>query len=419
MTNTHRCIVALAAVALFAAQASAENWPHWRGPNLNSVSDATGVPTQWDEKSNVLWKLKLPGAAGSTPIVWGERIYLTAPDNKAIVLISVDTSGKELWRRPVGAGKAKNGASASPCTDGKHVWAYAGTGDLACFTLDGKPVWKTNLQERYGKFRLSFGMVTTPLLRDGRLYLQLIHSGGAWVVALDARTGDEVWKHKRESDGVAECEHSYASIQYFPGGNGVGPYLVSHGNDYAIAHRLADGAEVWRLGDLNPKERYNKTLRFVASPVATPGLIVVPTAKNGQVVGVDPAAKGKIDRERNTHERWRRAKGTPDVPTPIVHDGLVYLCRENGVLTCVDAKTGETVYEQPAHRSKHYASPVYADGHVYLTARDGTVTVVKAGRKFEVVSHNKIDDGLDASPAVTPGRVYLRGNDGLYAIGAQ
>jgi len=194
---------------------------------------------------------------------------------------------------------------------------------------------------------------------------------------------------------------------------------VSHGNDYAIGHRLANGAEIWRLGDLNPKERYNRTLRFVASPVATGELIVVPTAKNGQVVGVDPAARGKVDRDSDTHERWRRPKGTPDVPSPLVHDGLVYLCRENGVLTCIDAKTGETVYEEKAHRTKHYASPVYADGHLYLTARDGTVTVVRAGRDFKIVSHNKIDDGLDASPAIANGRVYLRGNDSLYAIGVK
>jgi outer membrane protein assembly factor BamB len=397
----------------------ADNWPQWRGPAGDGVSKEKNLPTSWDQSKNMAWTLPLPGMGGSTPIVWGERIFLTSADADDLVLMCVSTSGKELWKRKLGSGKVRargdegNGASATPSTDGKHVWAFVGTGDLGCFDLDGKEIWHFNAQQRFGKFKIQFGMHSTPVLYGDRLYMQLIHSGGAWVIALDKNTGETVWKVERKSDGQAECEHSYASPVIWR--NGDKAYLITHGNDYAIAHRLDNGAEIWRVGDLNPKNRYNRTLRFVASPVATPELIVVPSAKNGPVVGVKPSAIGMI-LGGNAQEQWRKTSNTPDVPSPLIHDGLVYLCRENGVLICLDAKTGERLYEESTHKQRHRASPVYADGKIYLTARDGTVSVVKAGSAFELLATNRLKDDISASPAVANGRIYLRGFKALYAI---
>src|SRR5262249_2794654 len=154
-------------------------------------------------------------------------------------------------------------------------------------------------------------------------------SGGWWLVAIDKATGKDVWKVNRTSDAHGECEHSYASACLWT--NGSDAYLIVHGCDYATAHRLSDGSEIWRLGGLNPKGHYNPTLRFVASPVAVADLIVVPSAKNGPVVGVKPSAKGTI-MSGSGYEQWRRPTNTPDVPSPLVHDGLVYLCRESGTL---------------------------------------------------------------------------------------
>ncbi len=402
--------------------ARADNWPTWRGPANDGVSQETHLPTHWSDVRNVVWKLPLPGMGGATPIVWDQRIFLTSADGNDLVLLCINTSGKQLWRQRLGAGNRLargdegNGASASPSTDGKNVYAFVGSGDLACFTLDGKPVWKFNVQDRYGRFRIQFGMHTTPVLYQDRLYLQLIHSGGAVVVALDKATGKEIWKVKRPSDGHDECEHSYASPCIWH--NGKEAYLITHGNDYAVAHRLRDGSEIWRLGGLNPKDRYNPTLRFVASPVATPDLIVVPSAKNGPVVGLAPAARGKIE-AGSQYEQWRLPRGTPDVPSPLVHDGLVYLCRENGVLMCLEAKTGKQLYAHRTHDARHRASPVYADGKIYLTARDGFFTVVKAGPKFEVLATNRLPDEFSASPVAAGGRLYLRGFKTLYAIGQQ
>ncbi|MDH3584124.1 MAG: PQQ-binding-like beta-propeller repeat protein [Phycisphaerae bacterium] len=398
----------------------AANWPQWRGPQNNGVSAEDRPPLRWGESKNVLWKLALPGRAGSTPAVWGDRIFLTSAEGKeGLVLVCASTSGKLLWKRKISDGNRGhsegNRSSPSPSTDGKHVWAFYGTGDLVCYDLAGEKVWSIDIQDRYGKFRLGFGMHMTPVLHDGRLYLQLIHSGGAQVVALDANSGREIWKRERPSDGVAECEHSYASPVIWS--NGRSAYLVTHGNDYAVAHGLNDGREIWRLGDLNPKSRYNRTLRFVASPVAAADLIVVPSAKNGPVVGVKPDARGMISDGNKRAVRWWRPKNTPDVPSPLIYDGMVYLCRENGVLICLDAATGQEYYTQSVHRRKHRASPVAAGGRVYLTGDDGTVSVVKAGRTYELLAQNKVDDQTLASPVIVGGRVYIRGFASLYAIG--
>jgi outer membrane protein assembly factor BamB len=410
---------------LFLAPAPADhshNWPEWRGPFHDGVSDEKGLPAEWTADKNVIWKLPLPGIGSATPAVWGDRIFLTSADGDKLLLLCISTSGKELWRRTVGNGRVRgrgdegNGASASPSTDGKHVYAFMGTGDLACFDFDGKEIWKCNVQDRYGRFKIGFGMHSSPVLFGDHLYLALLFTGGQHVIALDKLTGVDVWKIDRTSDGRAECEHSYASPVVWQ--NGSEAYLLVHGNDYTTAHRLSDGKELWRLGDLNPKDKYNPTLRFVASPVATPDLIVVPTAKNGPVVGVKPDATGMINAGGNG-EQWRRQRDTPDVPSPLVYDGLVYLCRENGVVICMDAKTGKELYNQRMHGARYRASPVYADGKIYLTARDGMVTVLKAGRTFTKLAENKLPDEIAASPAIADGRIYLRGFGTLYAIGRQ
>jgi outer membrane protein assembly factor BamB len=409
---------ALAALA-FGIAARADSWPQWRGPAYDGVSGERGLPAEWGEGRNLAWTLPLPGMGASTPAVWGDRLFLTSEDGNDVVLLCAGTDGKERWRRPLASGRFRArqpeaiGASPSPSTDGRHVWAFAHTGDFACFDLEGKEVWRFNAQERYGKFRIQFGMHTTPLLYKDRLYLQLLHSGGAWVVALDKATGKEVWKTERRSDARAECEHSYASCVLWQ--NGKDAYLITHGNDYAVAHRLEDGSEIWRVGALNPPERYNSTLRFVSSPVATPDLIVVPSAKRGPVVGLSPDARGRVE-PGSRFERWRMPKDTPDVASPLIYDGLVYLCREDGFLICLDARTGERHYGQRIHSDRYRASPVGADGKVYLTARDGVVTVVKAGPKFEVLAENKLPDQIAASPAVADGRIYLRGFTALYAV---
>ena len=397
----------------------AENWHQWRGPNNDGISHETDVPIQWSQTENIKWRLPLPGEAASTPVVWEDKIFLTSAEGNALVLMCISTEGEELWKQTVGRGNRSvrggegNSAAPSPVTDGEHVWAFLGTGDLACYDFDGNQVWHTNLAERYGSFNLYFVMSTTPLIDKDRLYIHLIHSN-AWVVlALDKMTGKEIWKHKRKSDATDECEQAYTSPILYR--DAEREYLVVHGADYVTAHSLEDGSEIWRCGGLNPVMGYNPSLRFVASPVATEGLIVVPSAKNGPVLGIDPAAKGDITDSK--WQLWKLRPGTPDVPSPLIHEGLIYLCGERGNLTCLDAATGKQLYRERTHRHRHRASPVYADGHIYLTSRDGIVNVVKAGRKFEIVARNSIEEAVAASPVVSNGVLYLRSYQALYAIG--
>jgi outer membrane protein assembly factor BamB len=415
----------MAIITMFSPGAApAENWPQWRGPRNNGVSNERGLPTTWSKADNVAWRLPLPGQAGSTPIVWGDRIFLTSADGDNLVLICASTDGKQLWKKTVSIGNRSinrdegNGASPSPSTDGKHVWTFFGTGDLACYDFEGNEIWKFNVQERYGRFQIYWGMAVTPLLDGDRLYLSIIHAGGSKVFALDKLTGNEVWQVKRLSDAQGESEQSYASPIIYRDGDHE--FLLTHGADYIIAHSLKDGSEIWRSGGLNVG-RYNPGLRFVASPSFGSGLIVVPTAKNGPVLGISPDGAG--DAAASDKGRlWTKRSGSPDVPSPLVHDGLVYLCNEAGLMTCLDAKTGQEYYSQKrTHADRHRASPLYADGKLYIAARDGHVDVLKAGKEFEILADNDMGEFITSSPIVSGGTLHLRTFEGLYAIreGAQ
>jgi outer membrane protein assembly factor BamB len=429
MSIARLLLVAAAFLVQTAAQqitVQADNWPSWRGPHNNGVCEEKNLPTEFSHSKNVLWRLPLPGQAGATPVVWGDHIFLTAPDGDELQLLCISTDGRELWRRTVGQGNKNarvdegNSCSPSPITDGKHVWTLMGSGDLACFDFNGVPAWSLNLQKRYGKFRISYGMSSTPVLDGDRIYCQLIHGDGdastheAIVFALDAQTGKEIWKQSRISDARVECEHSYASPMMYD--DGKLKFLLSHGADYIVAHRLEDGSEIWRCGGLNPKEHYNPTLRLVASPATAPGIIVVPSAKNGPVVALRPGGKGDVTASKE-FIIWKRPRNTPDVPSPMIHDGLVYLCREGGDVLCLDAKTGEEIYHKQTKRGKYRASPVCADGKLYITSRDGEVTVAKAGKEFEILAKNELGEQIAASPAISNGRIYFRTFEALWAIG--
>ena len=202
----------------------AEQWPQWRGPANDGHSAETNLPVEWSPTKNVAWKLELPGPAGSTPVIWDDRIFLTSSDAEGrLLLMAVSRAGKELWRTTVSEGNRNvrgdegNSASASPVTDGKHVWTFFANGIFACYTVEGKEVWKFDVQDRYGKLNIQFGMTSSPVLDNGVLYQQLIHGEGnaatreACVIALDAATGKEIWKVDRPSDAHSENEHSYAS----------------------------------------------------------------------------------------------------------------------------------------------------------------------------------------------------------------
>ena len=425
-STTFAAIVLL--IAVVPNLCPAENWGSWRGPTSNGISNEKDLPITWSKDKNVAWRIALPGPAGATPVVWGDRIFLTSIDGEDLLLLCFGTDGKEQWRRTIGQGNKDvrgdegNSASPSPITDGTHVWTFMATGNLACFTVSGEPVWAIDVQKEYGAFDIAFGMSATPVLFDGRLFLQLIHGDGkpstqeAIIVALDAATGHGIWKKERVTAAANENEHSYSSPMLYNFGSTT--FLITHGADYTVAYSLQDGEELWRLGGMNPHDdpnrSYHPTLRFVASPAAAEGIVVCPTAKNGPVFAVRPDGRGDLTDSAAT--LWVRDKNTPDVPSPLIDDDLVYLCRENGILLCLDRETGAEIYMERTHNDRHRASPVLADGHIYLTARDGKVTVVKTGRKFEMVAQNETGEAMSASPVISNGTIYLRTFDALWAI---
>ena len=396
------------------------DWRTWRGPSKDGISTAKNLPDVWNEKENVLWKFALPAAGSSTPIVVGDKVFLTLEKDKEVHLYCISTMGRELWRHKVcetdgkGNGERTN-ASATPSSDGDRVFVTTGTGEVVAFDVSGNEKWRFNAQDRYGKFRFGFGFHSTTVLHEGRLFLQLIHSAAQRVVSVDSTTGKEVWEIERKSDGVAECEHSYASpTAHRQGDLSV---VITHGNDYCIGHDPATGKELWRIADLNPKDRYNRTLRFVASPVASNGFVVAPSAKNRGVSVVRLAeAKGRIGKG-GVGELWRMDKGTTDVTSPLLYEGILYLCKENGTVLCLDAKTGEQLYQERFHGQTYRGSPVAFNGRILFTARDGTFTLLKAGKSYNLLVKNKLDDEFTASPAISRDRLYLRGYKFLYAIG--
>ena len=306
---------------------------------------------------------------------------------------------------------------------------FFGTGVLACYTTDGTEVWKTDVNERFGRIDIQFGMTSTPVLDGDALYLQLIHGAmklgddtrTGKVVRLDKRTGATVWAVDRVTQAQFECKHSYASpFLYRHGGR---EFLVVHGADCITGHALGDGRELWRFGglngptDTNPKP-HDQTFRFVASPAAAADTIIVPTCKGGPTVAlrVCDALAGDCT-GRAAVVRWINPV-TPDVSIPLVADGLVYLLHKDGKLQCVDLETGTNVYFERTHTGQHRTSPLLVDGRIYYGSNDGWVTVVRAGRTFERVATVDFGEAITASLVVSDGVLYVRSYEALYAIKA-
>lgn len=418
------CLATFLGLMANGANICAENWPQWRGPKLDGISAEKGIPITWSQEENVAWRVPLPGPAGSTPVIWNDRVFLTSVNGDKLELLCIGTNGKPQWSRQVSSGNKDvrndegNSASPSPSTDGAHVWAMFTDGTLACFDVQGKEVWKVSLQERFGKFAIEFGMTSTPVLDGDHLYLQLIHGEGnpktreATVAKLDKLSGKTIWKVGRPSEAHTENEHSYASPTIYQDNERA--FLLTHGADYIVAHDLSDGHEIWRCGGLHPPARYDPTLRFVSSPLAIPGFIIVPSAKKGVTLALKPSGAGDITSQSEFH-LWKFGI-TPDVPSPLIVDEIVYLCRENGNLIALHLKTGKQFYEERTSEGRHRASPVYVDGKILLTSRDGEISVCQPGPQFKLLARNKLNEQMSSSPAIANGILYLRTFNALYAI---
>ena len=413
-----RMVSACVLCLLFVIHAAAGNWPQWRGPGLNGVSEERNLPERWGAAENVAWKLALPGLSGSTPIVWGERIFLNVGEGDALSLWCVDRSkGEVVWRKPLGSGNVRmrkhNMSSPSPVTDGKSVWVMTGTGVLKAFDFTGRELWSRELQKEYGAFGLNWGYASSPLLYEDSLYVQVLHGMNtddpSYVMRVSKATGKTVWKVERPTDAESESPDSYTTPAVVR--HGKSTEIVVTGGDYVTGHDPSTGKELWRAGGLNPDR--NPYYRIVASPVVTDGVIYAPTRVR-PLLAFRPGGRGDVSK---SHLLWSFPNG-PDVPTPVTDGKYFYVVNDKGIVWCLDAKTGQEVYGQKRLKTGTYsASPVLADGKIYATSEDGVTSVFKAGPQFEVVAENSLGEYCLSSPAISDGQIFIRTSNHLYAVG--
>jgi outer membrane protein assembly factor BamB len=417
------CLGILAA-SLTSATLLADNWPQWRGPELNGVSRERGLATKWTSTENIAWRLPLPTRSGATPIIWNDTIFLNValePTAGELELWSVNRkSGAISWKRPLGGGnhmqRKQNMSSPSPVTDGTAVWAMTGTGILKAFDFAGKELWTRDIQKDHGRFGLNHGYASSPLLYNDALYVQVLHGmktdDPSYVLRIDKKTGRTVWRVERPTDARSESPDSYSTpalLKY-----GTSTEIVITGGDVVTGHDPDNGRELWRVKGLNPEDRGD--YRIVASPQVVGDMVIVPTRET-PLIAVKPGARGDATA---THVAWSFTRGGPDVPTPVSDGQYVYVVNDRGIVHCLDLKTGSVIYGPQRLRPGTYsASPVLADGRIYVTSEDGVTSVFAAGPRFELVSENAVDEYTLSSVAVSGGQIFLRTEKHLYAIGGK
>jgi outer membrane protein assembly factor BamB len=412
-----RFVLAVAMLAFVASSAVAENWPSWRGPTASGVASGENYPTQWSAEKNVKWKVKLPGLGNSTPVVWGDKIFLTSGIDGQNNVLALDHAGKELWRTPVGKevpGKHKKatGSNPSAVTDGEHLFVYFKSGDLACLDYSGKVLWHENLQDKYGEDTLWWDLGTSPVLTKNAVVVAVMQSGPSYLVAFDKQSGKVAWKQDRNLDAPEEAAQSYSTpvvLEY----NGQ-QIIVCLGADHVTCHDAATGKELWRVGGLNPTN--HKFFRSIASAVVDSNVVVAPYARGATLTAIKLGGSGDVTK---SHVLWTKDDLGADVPTPAAQDGKAYVCTDKGELSCVDIPTGNILWKVAAekNRNAYSSSPVLAGDKVYLTREDGKTFVVDT-TTHKIIAENELDGEFTvATPVFVDGTILIRTHESLYCIG--
>lgn len=408
----------LAIVILSLPVAYADNWPQWRGPNLNGFSNEKNLPQKWTTEENITWKLALPSWSGSTPVIWNDRLFLHVADGDDLYLWCVDRAqGTVIWKKQLGGGNTKmrkqNMSSPSPVTDGKSVYVMTGTGILKGFDFSGKELWSRDIQKDYGQFGLNWGYASSPLLFEDALYVQVLHGmrtdDPSYVLRIDKKSGKTLWRVERPTTAERESPDAYTTPALLR--NGKLAELVITGGDCVTGHDLATGKELWRANGLNPDK--NPSYRIVASPFVFADIIYAPTRVR-PLLALRAGGRGDIT---TSHLLWSTTNG-PDVPTPVTDGKYFYVVNDRGIMWCLDARTGAEIYGQQRLKPGTYSgSLVLADEKLYLTNEEGLTTVIKAGPKFEVLAENPLNDYCLSSPAISDGQIFIRTAQNLYCIG--
>ena len=424
-------VMFLAELLLVAQQPPAERfWAQWRGPHMTGVSSTANPPVEWSESKNIRWKIEIPGRGTASPVVWGDRVYLlTAVPlgvtgaatheprggvqprgvHRFVVMAINRRDGKIVWERtareerPHMATHADNGtwASSSAVTDGQHVIAFFESRGLYAYDMDGKLVWEKDLGDKV--IRNEFGEGATPALHGNHLVIVWDNLRGSFIVALDKRTGAELWRASRdEVDSWATpvvVEHAGRA------------QVVTNGMNRLRSYDLETGRIVW--------ESAGTTMNAIPSPVAGDGMVIVTSGFRGNNLKAIRLAEARGDITGTNAIAWSLNRDTPYVPSPLLYDGVLYLLKSNsGILSAYDHKTGKPHYllQRMEGVPNVFASPVGASGRVYLPGREGATLVIRHGAAYQVLATNTLDDGFDASPALVDNEMYLRGYRYLYCI---
>jgi outer membrane protein assembly factor BamB len=395
----------------------AEEWPAWRGPRGDGSSLETGIPSRWTTTENVSWKASVPGRGYSSPVVHGDRIFLTSciEDKQERLLLCLDRrSGKELWRRTVLKAplEQKHGynsyASSTPATDGERVYvsflAYPDM-QVACYDVTGRRLW----QRSPGKLLSRHGFCSSPVLHKGLVILNGDQDAKAYLVALDKKTGQEKWRADRPNKTRSYCTPILIPD---PSRKGV-TQLVLSGSRCVTGYDADTGKLLW-IHD-GPTEQY------VASLVLHQGILFLTTGfPEYHLMGIRPDGSGNITNTR--HVVWHiphkdnGARGAAYVPSPLAYQGHFFVVSDEGYLGCIEAKTGKRLWRKKLGR-RHSTSPVLLEGRLVIPDDDGKVWVVKAGPRFKVLARNDMGESIFASPAVSRGQIFLRTLSRLYCIG--
>jgi outer membrane protein assembly factor BamB len=432
-------IAALALGIATTGSSAAGNWPQWRGPDGSGISTEKNLPAEWNTNKNIKWKTPIDGRGHSSPIVWENRIFLTTaiegdvvPGAKApkhmlgdkefvhpdsigankkhtFKVIALDRdSGKVLWQAVAFEGtpyddrhRKSSYAASTPATDGKMVYAFFGSEGLYAYDFKGKLAWKADL----GKIgTVGMGTGTSPILFENLVIVQADEENAtaSYIVAFDKKTGKEVWKTPRK------VQVSWSTPLLIKTARRA--ELITSGTESIISYDPATGKELWTHKGVESNA--------IPSPVANSEMVYL-VAGYPAKIAVAIRLGGSGDLTGTPNVPWKYAKGTAYVPSPILYGDYLYLTTDRGILTCIDAKTGEVKYEggRIPIPATFTASPVAFDGKILLTSEDGDTFIVKAGPKHEVIGTNSVGEPVYASPAIADGRIYIRGEKNIYAIG--
>jgi outer membrane protein assembly factor BamB len=445
MTTRFGCTPFIAATLAVAASTSitAQHWPAFRGPAGSGVADAQPVPLSWNgiTGTGVVWKTALPGLGHSSPVVWGNRVFVTTaissnadtqhnpkdagidPSKDASVhewrVLALDKArGTIVWSRTAQRGTPKSKrhvkatqANATPVTDGRYLAVAFGSEGLFVYDVHGKELWKKDLgvldPGYYGQPDLQWGYASSPVIHGELLILQCDLQKNSFIVAFNLADGTQVWRTERDDIPAWSTPVIYHGK--------TRTELVTSGSRFYRAYDPRTGKELWRLHDGGEVK--------VPSPVVANDLFFLSggNPRGREFYVVRPGGSGDISpgkEEATRYVAWRKAKGSPYTPTPLVYGGHLYICNDNGVLTVYDAATGDLVYQARVGttNSTFSASPVAARGRIYLASEDGEVFVVRAGEKYELLATNRMGEALMATPAISDGMLLIRGQRHLFAV---